>query len=58
MTAPTTSIESITDSDDFHDWLTSTLHKFPSPGPTIARRLIDILEPESPHSQVNVSDAA
>lgn len=58
MTTPTTCIESVTDSDDFHDWLEITLEKSSSPGPTIARRHVDILEPESPHSQVDVSDAA
>lgn len=58
MTAPTTSTESIIDSNDFHEWLATTLAKFPAPGPTVAMRLIDILEPEIPHSQVNVSDAA
>lgn len=46
------------DSKEYQDWLSATLDKFPSLGPTVARRLIDILEPENDPSTVSDSDAA
>lgn len=33
--------------DEYQEWLTSTINKFPAPGPNVARRLVDILGPET-----------
>lgn len=35
----------LTTSDEFQEWLELTLDKFPIPGPTVARRLVDLLVP-------------
>ncbi|WP_313420584.1 hypothetical protein [Brevibacterium casei] len=35
------------DFDVYQEWLISTINKFPAPGPKVARRLVDILGPET-----------
>lgn len=58
MADSSASNQSITDTDDFREWLTATLDGFPSPGPTVATRLIDILDPYDYPRGSRQSDAA
>lgn len=44
--------------DEYQDWLTSTINRFPTPGPNVARRLVDILGPETSIATVTVPNAA
>lgn len=40
------SASSFIDSAEFDDWLLITLSKFPTPGPAVSRRLVDVLAPD------------
>lgn len=58
MADPSPSNQSLTDTNDFHEWLSATLDGFPAPGPTVAKRLIDVLDPQDLAREARQSDAA
>ncbi|AZL10119.1 hypothetical protein [Brevibacterium aurantiacum] len=45
-TTQTSSASSFIASTEFDDWLLITLSKFPTPGPAVSRRLVDVLGPD------------
>lgn len=40
-------IQATAQPDEYQEWLISTINKFPAPGLKVARRLVDILGPET-----------
>lgn len=58
MAAPSANYQSLTDTNEFHEWLSATLDGFPAPGPTVAKRLIDVLDPHEFAREARQSDAA
>lgn len=54
-TTQSSSTSSFIDSVEFDDWLLITLSKFPTPGPTVSRRLVDVLAPD--HAEQSSTDA-
>lgn len=51
--------QSVTDTDEFRQWLAATLGGFPpAPGPAVAKRLIDVLDPRDRPLETHDLDAA